>query len=136
MSEHAHDEVNENGDYKRRCYCQKCVALYEQWCKENKGPARVSCQRKCITICEIECHKEQTTYKDWAFAKEYEGKWEPYEGKDHEPKHCGCGKDQEHCECSKDAAVAPETAPFAKVQSKVKSGTKTSKPAKSGKRKH
>lgn len=100
--QHKHDEITQDG-YKKRCYCEKCVATYLEWCKQHKEKPTTTCKRKCYTVCEIECHKEQLHVKDWAFGKRYEGKWEPYQKKTHEPKHCKCGKPKKECQCKKPA---------------------------------
>ena len=130
--QHQHDEVGSDGEYKKRCYCEKCVAKYDLWCKEHAGEAHVTCKRKCYTVCEINCHKEQTFYKDWAFGKKYEGKWEEYSGKDHEPSKCECGSDSSECSCKDkkpafEAQSKPQLKALPKAQLKTKAKSRKSR---------
>lgn len=97
-SESSHDSYDDHS-YKKRCYCERCKGTYNEWCKRHKEAGHTVCKRKCYTVCEIQCHKEVVHHKDWAFRKEYEGKWEPYHGDKHEPKKCACGKAKNECSC-------------------------------------
>lgn len=97
-TEQRHDEYD-NKQYKKRCYCEKCTHSYVEWCKKHKEDAHTMCKRKCYTVCEIECQKKQVHVKDWKLNKRYDGKWEPYHGKVHEPEKCSSCK-QEKCSCA------------------------------------
>lgn len=95
-----HDEETQDG-YKKRCYCQKCVGKYKEWCEKKKGEPHIVCKRKCYTVCQIKCHKEQTTYTDWGYHEKFEGKWE-HKDAEHAPHPCeSCKKPKNDCSCKK-----------------------------------
>lgn len=94
-----HDTVNEKGEYEKRCYCQKCVGRYKEWCRKNKEEGCTTCKRRCYTVCEIKCKKTDIIHTNWGFHEKFEGKWENYRAED-APKHCDkCRKDRKDCNC-------------------------------------
>lgn len=70
-----HDESNENG-YKKRCYCEKCVKSFDEWCDVKKHEGKPLCRKKSYTICEIVCERTDSKTYFYGHKKEFEGKWE------------------------------------------------------------
>jgi len=100
-----HDSYDENG-YKKRCYCEKCKRIYDEWCRNNKETGQKVCERKCYTICEIKCERPKVIVKHWGYKQEFEGKWEPFVDPLPVPKHCGrCKKENADCKCDKKKRV-------------------------------
>ncbi len=101
MSHHGkHDQITDNG-YKQRCYCEKCKAKYDEWCKRQADKGQKICKRRCYTICEVVCKQPKLVVDRWGYKKHYEGKWENYNDFDIKPKHCKrCQKDRKHCTCN------------------------------------
>lgn len=93
-----HDSYDDKG-YQKRCYCEKCVRTYEDWCKKHKEDGSTHCKRKCYTVCEVKCEKPVTTIHTWGYKKDYEGKWEHYRSES-VPKRCGkCKSERKECRC-------------------------------------
>lgn len=78
LLDHDGHDIIVDGQYKKRCYCQKCTHSFDIWAQKQKEEGRVTCKRKCITLCEIKCEKPVTTVYNWGYKKEYEGKWESF----------------------------------------------------------
>jgi 3-hydroxy-3-methylglutaryl CoA synthase len=94
MSHSEHDTVVD-GHYKKRCYCQKCTKQYDEWCRQKKREGCQHCKRICKTVCTVECKKPIKIVKEWGYKEEFEGKWEPHQGKPC-PKDCKECKKHEH----------------------------------------
>lgn len=95
-----HDKVTEDG-YEKRCYCEKCVGKYKEWCRKNKEEGNTTCKRKCYTVCEIKCKKAVVTHTNWGYHEKFEGKWEPYRAEP-APKKCDrCQHEKKDCSCKK-----------------------------------
>lgn len=95
-----HDEVRD-GEYIKRCYCQKCVDTYDKFCRKHKDDPHVRCQRRCFTVCEYKCESTQVIRKHWGHKKQFNGKWEHHRELP-APKHCrSCGHKGEACSCNK-----------------------------------
>lgn len=93
-----HDEYDEkSGQYKKRCYCQKCVKTYNEWCKRQKEHGNTRCRRKCFTVCTIECEKDHTVTTRWGYDQKFEGKWEDYKHARPAPRDC---KDKKKDDCT------------------------------------
>lgn len=70
-----HDKHDEHG-YKKRCFCEKCVKTFGEWCDVKKHEGKPLCRKKVYTICEIECERTDSKTYYYGHKKEYEGKWE------------------------------------------------------------
>lgn len=70
-----HDEHDEQG-YKKRCYCEKCVKTFDEWCDVKKQEGKPLCRKKSYTICEIVCERTDSKTYFYGHKKEFEGKWE------------------------------------------------------------
>lgn len=71
----------ENGKYEKRCYCEKCVKKYDEWCKVHPTHKDKKCvERKCVTICEYRWQRPCAFAEEGGFKKKFETKWEKYDG--------------------------------------------------------
>lgn len=94
-----HDSVKDNGEYEKRCYCEKCVGKYKEWCKKQKEEGCSTCKRRCYTVCEIKCKKTDVIHTHWGYHEKFEGKWEHYRAEP-APKNCEkCKKEHKDCKC-------------------------------------
>lgn len=90
-----HDECDEH-EYKKRCYCEKCVKKYDEWCRRHKKDGKPKCYRKCYTVCEIKCKKPCRKVKKYGYKKLYEGKWQHYDPKHHHEHSSSSHSDDSH----------------------------------------
>lgn len=98
-SEH-HDEISDDGEYRKRCECLKCVKKYDDWCDENECDGQVQGERKCYMICEYRYKQPKTVIKEWGHKERLEGKWEKIPCAD----PCPIKKKTSSCNCPKKSA--------------------------------
>jgi len=70
-----HDKIKD-GEYEKRCYCEKCTKKYDEWCDQQQKEGCTVVKRKCYTICKYVAEKQTIVTDKWGYKEKFEGKWE------------------------------------------------------------